>query len=172
MSDEVKVYPKKIRVIKISPWEKELREWYAANPPSQLTYQYCERMTACISPMSSELFSEIYKKLTAEDSKVLAVKLTLTYGDTVCRMGEEFNKKLGRMAAWRRAKTIDLWVREASLFNGLITLTAYESPDNYGGHLRLEFTRWRDPNAKVRTRILGLSEHFTRCKSYNEKWRR
>ena len=174
MNDEVvNVGAIEVTHVVLKGWEQTLREWYAANPPpGPLVYHYCERMTACSAPMSSELFSEIYKKLTDETSKVKAVKLTMTYGDTVCRPDEEFNKKLGRMEAWRRAKHIDLWVREAKIMDGLITLVAYESVDSFGGHLRLEFSRWRDPAASVRTKLVGLSAHFSRCKDLNDPWRR
>lgn len=155
-------------------WSDQLHEWYQANqPPGPLMYHYCENMTACTAPMSSALFDEIYNKLTGPGSKVTAVKLTMTYGDTVCRPGEQYSKKLGRMEAWRRAKHIDLWVRDVSIKNGLVTMTAYEDESNYSGHLSLEFTRWHaDKFASVRTRIRQLSAHFSRCKSYNEKWRR
>ena len=161
-----------VKTIVLKGWEQTLREWYAANPPpGPLIYHYCERMTACTAPMSSELFEEIYGKLTSPGTKVKAVKLTLTFGDTMCRPGEEFVKELGRMEAWRNAKHIDLWVREAHIKDGLITLVAFEDVTHYGG-VRLEFTRWMDKTAQPRTFLRGLSERFSRCKSYNEKWRR
>lgn len=168
------VGPMSVTEVVLKEWEQTLREWYAANPPpGPLIYHYCERMTACTAPMTSALFDEIYNKLAGPGSKVKAVKLTMTFGDTVCKPGEQFSKELGRMEAWRRAKHIDLWVRDVKIRDGLVTMTAYEDESHYGGHLSLEFTRWHaDREASVRTRIRQLSAHFSRCKSYNEKWRR
>ncbi len=161
-----------VKSVVLKGWETQLREWYDANKPKdKLIYHYCERMTACSAPMSSELFSEIYKKLTDETSKVKAVKLTMTFGVTMCKPSDQLVKELGRMQAWQNAKMIDLWVRQVSIVDNKVTLYAFEEMDGYGGHIRMEFTRWRD-GGTPRSFLRGLPELFTRAKSYNEKWRR
>lgn len=161
-----------VKTVVLKGWEQQLREWYAENSPKdKLIYHYCERMTACSAPMSEELFLEIYNKLTDPASKVKAVKLTMTFGVTMCKPTDQFVKELGRMQAWQNAKMIDLWVRQVSIMDGKVVMTAYEESDNYGGHIRMEFARWRD-GGPVRSFLRGLPELFSRAKSYNEGWRR
>lgn len=159
-----------VKTVVLKSWEQELREWYAANPPNgKLVYHYCERMTACSTQMEADLFNEIYQKLVAPGSKIKAVKLEITFGETMCKPTDQFVKELGRMEAYRRAKPIVLWVREVHVSDGLIKLVAREDMTSYAG-ISMEFTKWQDSN-KVRNFLRGLPSRFGEIKHRNDFWR-
>jgi hypothetical protein len=130
-----------------------------ANPPTEpLVYQYFRnRATICMPVMSLQVFQEIIKNVTQGTGKAALLKMPI--GEAICRSDEQFEKKIGRMQAYKNVKDVTLIVVNVmyDLPTGKVSVWAKTTDAN--DDLELQFSTYiKDPTA-VRSFVAVQSKH-------------